>query len=190
MRRDIKEALTRFKINTFGNKKNIENFESILKNDENVLYISPTNMEIMNINTRHKERLPGVCALTNKRFIFQSTILLNINIESISIDKIDSINVFGNGMAGSHIQINTITKTFDILCSYKKEIMKNIVEIFENTINNYKNMNKYDENSISSKNKIQEVSNIEEIKKYKELLDCGAITEEEFNAKKKDLLNL
>ena len=32
--------------------------------------------------------------------------------------------------------------------------------------------------------------NIEEIKKYKELLDMGAITQEEFDAKKKQLLNL
>lgn len=33
-------------------------------------------------------------------------------------------------------------------------------------------------------------SNIDEIRKYKQLLDCGAITEEEFNIKKKKLLNL
>ncbi len=33
-------------------------------------------------------------------------------------------------------------------------------------------------------------SNIDELKKYKELLDMGAITQEEFNKKKKELLNL
>lgn len=31
---------------------------------------------------------------------------------------------------------------------------------------------------------------IEEIKKFKELLDIGVITQEEFNEKKKELLNL
>lgn len=35
----------------------------------------------------------------------------------------------------------------------------------------------------------QSLPNIEEIKKYKELLDMGAITEEEYNDKKKKLLN-
>ena len=190
MRKDIEEALTRFKINSLGNKKNIESFELILKEDENVLYISPTNMEIINVNTRKKERLPGVCALTNKRFIFQYKILLNTNIESISLDKIDSINAFSNGITGSHIQIHTITKTFDMLCSYKKEIMKNIEEIFENAINNYRDIKKNDESTIGSKNKLQELSNIEEIKKYKELLDIGAITKDEFETKKKELLNL
>lgn len=34
------------------------------------------------------------------------------------------------------------------------------------------------------------IDNIEEIKKYKSLLDMGAITKEEFNIKKKELLNL
>ena len=33
-------------------------------------------------------------------------------------------------------------------------------------------------------------SNIEELKKYKELLDMGVISQEEFNAKKKQLLGL
>lgn len=34
------------------------------------------------------------------------------------------------------------------------------------------------------------ISNAEELRKYKELLDMGAITQEEFDAKKKELLNL
>ena len=34
------------------------------------------------------------------------------------------------------------------------------------------------------------VSNADELKKFKELLDCGAITQEEFDAKKKQLLGL
>ncbi len=33
-------------------------------------------------------------------------------------------------------------------------------------------------------------SNADELKKYKDLLDCGVITQEEFDAKKKELLNL
>ena len=42
----------------------------------------------------------------------------------------------------------------------------------------------------SDKNNVDEISNAEEIKKYKELLDCGAITKEEFEKKKKQLLGL
>lgn len=35
-----------------------------------------------------------------------------------------------------------------------------------------------------------EYDNLVQLKQYKELLDCGAITEEEFNQKKKQLLNI
>lgn len=39
-------------------------------------------------------------------------------------------------------------------------------------------------------NNIQEATNADELKKYKDLLDNGAITQEEFDAKKKELLGL
>lgn len=39
-------------------------------------------------------------------------------------------------------------------------------------------------------NNMQEVSSADELKKYKELLDSGVITQEEFDEKKKQLLNL
>lgn len=39
-------------------------------------------------------------------------------------------------------------------------------------------------------NNIQETTNADEIKKYKDLLDSGAITQEEFDEKKKQLLGL
>ncbi len=39
-------------------------------------------------------------------------------------------------------------------------------------------------------NNIQKATNADELKKYKDLLDSGAITQEEFDAKKKELLGL
>ena len=39
-------------------------------------------------------------------------------------------------------------------------------------------------------NNIKETSNADELKKYKELIDSGVITQEEFDAKKKELLGL
>ena len=39
-------------------------------------------------------------------------------------------------------------------------------------------------------NNVQETTNADELKKYKDLLDNGVITQEEFDAKKKQLLNL
>ena len=39
-------------------------------------------------------------------------------------------------------------------------------------------------------NAVQQLSPVEELKKYKELLDLGAISQEEFDLKKKELLGL
>ncbi len=183
MRRDVEEALKRFRVETFGNKKKLIRFEEILRNDEVVQYISPTRIKILQNNTWSKTTLTGICALTTKRFIFQYRFWGITNIENIFLDKIDSVNCSGNSWNASHIQIHAVSKTYDIICSYKKEIMKEIQNTFENTIYNYslnkdKNIN---ENS-------EGLNNIDEIKKYKELLDMGAITQEEFETKKKEFL--
>ena len=46
------------------------------------------------------------------------------------------------------------------------------------------------DNSQENKNNNSELSAVDEIKKYKELLDIGAITQEEYEKKKKELLNI
>ena len=44
--------------------------------------------------------------------------------------------------------------------------------------------------SEKEKNQVGEAERLSQLQQYKELLDCGALTEEEFAAKKKQLLNL
>lgn len=51
-------------------------------------------------------------------------------------------------------------------------------------------LNKRSEETPAKSNNTTENDNIEEIKKYKELLDSGIITQEEFEKKKKELLNI
>jgi len=48
----------------------------------------------------------------------------------------------------------------------------------------------YIEKMQSSSNSINQISSADELIKYKQLLDGGAITQEEFNLKKKQLLGL
>lgn len=54
----------------------------------------------------------------------------------------------------------------------------------------YKGLTKYRENNGNNKKITIEDGSIQQVKGLKELLDIGAITEEEFNKKKKELLNL
>lgn len=64
----------------------------------------------------------------------------------------------------------------------KNEKMKEVADYINKQINLYKNQKNNSSANISS--------NADELKKFKELLDNGTITQEEFNEKKKQLLNL
>ena len=78
---------------------------------------------------------------------------------------------------GNSFQINTSSAklNFDFIPSGKE-----IVDVINNFIQ--KRMN--------NGNITVAVSNADELKKYKELFDAGVITQEEFDAKKKQLLGL
>lgn len=68
----------------------------------------------------------------------------------------------------------------------KQSFKEKFVVGFNKTKNSVSNLfSKFGDNKDKS-----EIDPIEEIKKYKELLDSGIINQEEFNKKKKDLLNL
>ena len=82
------------------------------------------------------------------------------------------------------IFINTETKKDSILYKNSINIAQEIISILQVICENNKNIN------MSQQLNSPSVSNIDEIKKYKDLLDCGAITEDEFQIKKKELLNL
>lgn len=72
-----------------------------------------------------------------------------------------------------------------IIRAFSKQTVKDSVNVYEKALellNNYKS--KKDTISIDA------VSSPDEIRKFKELLDDGIITQEEFDAKKKDLLGL
>lgn len=61
----------------------------------------------------------------------------------------------------------------------------------EEKLFNLKSYERYQERMLKNSAKESNTnSSLDEIKKLKELLDCGAITQEEFDSKKKELLNL
>lgn len=99
-----------------------------------------------------------------------------------------SIKVVFNDLNNPNEYINIITsdtKTdsneYKAMFNIAQECLSLLVVILKN------NQEKNNTNS-SSANQVSSVA--DEIKKYKELLDIGAITEEEFNSKKKQLLGM
>ena len=77
------------------------------------------------------------------------------------------------------ILINTATNKSSIVYQKSEKQAQEIMSLFQIMCNRKK-----------SGQQTQQCSSADEIKKYKELLDEGAITKEEFDAKKKQLLGL
>ncbi len=182
MRKDTMEALEKFQVRTFGNKKNIERVEGMLWDTEKVLFITPTNAVIHSVNTGKKEKLPGVAAVTNQRVIFSYKAAFTESTEMISLPEIRSVESTGNGLTGGTIRIHAMAKTLEILVTYKKETMQAIQNLIYKAIDDCRNAG----NSSSG----QRENNLEQIEKLHDFLKQGIITEEEFQAKKKQLLGL
>lgn len=181
MRPDTQNAIKTFEARTFGQQKNIDTLENMLNPGENVLFAMNTNMVITAVNTRKQQKLPGFAFLTNQRFLFSYKVLFDYSVESISLRDIQSINCSGNGMTGGHVEIHTVVKTYNMLVPYKKEIIQKIQNIFNQAKNNFQFQNQVFQSAPA-----QDI--LSQIEKLSDLMKKGIITENEFNAKKAELL--
>ncbi len=88
------------------------------------------------------------------------------------------------------LKVNDISKPSFIFELDSAEIAEDVVTIFDILVGNTKKFAEPEEvNEVSKKEEIPKLDKFEEIKKYKDLLDNGIITQEEFDAKKKELLD-
>lgn len=187
MRSDIEQA-----INTFDNKKmqpnkkELKSVEELLREDERVLYISNTNLDVTTAGK--KERIPGVCVLTSQRFIFHKNEykLLGIGVggdttESIALDRIDSVNSVST-LAVSYVQFHAMTKSYNILCP-KKE-MKLLQQTFESAISDFSA-----QKNAPAPAAAVAIDPVAQIKQLSELHDAGILSDAEFETKKADLLS-
>lgn len=94
MRKDIEEALKKFNIGTFGNKKGIARVESQLWADERVIYIAPTNAVIHDVITASKEKLPGIFALNDERVLFSYNGMFSEKTETFELSEIKNVDFF------------------------------------------------------------------------------------------------
>lgn len=182
MREDVESALKEFGIKTFGNKKNLERAEKLLKDNEKVLFITPTNAVIHEVNTKKKSKVPGIFILTDKRVLFNYKALAVEEIEAFELSDIQNVDFAANSMSGGHIAMHTLTKTLEILVTYKKDTAKKIHDVICKAIDDYKNADKASSSG--------QGDYLEQIEKLHDLFKQGIITQEEFEAKKKQLLNL
>ena len=115
--------------------------------------------------------------LTDKKITIYNPILKStVELPIDSISAISKTSIFTEGIA-------VATSSGKITCVY----IANRDKVYEEL---NKLINQRQETPSSATVVKQDVSSADEIKKYKELLDAGIITQEEFDAKKKQLLGL
>lgn len=151
--------------------KNFSLIENDLGEDERVLFVFTAIHNYVSLK-QHDGNF--AYAITDKRFIMAQKKLMGENFYTIPLNNINDIALSSN-MLGGIITASTINQTFNIFLNKDcaKRVCAKIHEVLAN-------INKYD-------NKLQ-LSSADEILKFKQLLDQGIITQEEFEKKKKELL--
>lgn len=178
MREDTKRILKQFEVKTIFNEKKIKNAESQVRDDENILYIAPSNATIR--TGRQKKKLPGILVITDKRVFFYSKVLFIVSTESFNLKDLNSIESSSTGISGSYITLNTNTKSMDVLISHKRKVAHEIIQLLDTAMDNAKN--KFQSGS-------NQTDNIEQIAKLAKLKEQGILSEQEFEKKKQELLN-
>lgn len=125
-------------------------------------------------------------AITTKRLLVSGKpnslvgSLMDAGVRSIKLDKVNSIGT--NGMT---VRIDTIGDEDCMFANYSPEVRKSLSDKIQEIIDKY-----HSSNTQVSQTIIQHKSPAEQIKEFKELLDSGIITQEEFDTKKKQLLGI
>lgn len=189
MREDTKQALKKYNILVFLSlKKAIEDAEQMLDENETVLFAEITNLLVTYIGTIKTERFIGVIFLTDKRIIFKSRSLKVITSETIPLNEVISVHCTLNKLTNGHIEIQCSTKIYSIEVISNLDELHQINQEFETAVNNYK-AQQAALNSTPQPNIAPQPDIADQIEKLAQLRDKGIITEEEFQAKKTDLLS-
>lgn len=161
-------------LDTFGTKKELKALPEYINSDEDIKYVTSGFYENNTI----------LLVLTNQRMLFlDKGLVYGVNKIEIPIDKINSVS-YKKGLVLSNLKMFNGAAPIEV-----QNIANNTIEELTKEINNA--IRNYNTPSNQSVNMIQNsFSAADEIKKFKELLDLGVITKEEFDLKKKDLLGI
>lgn len=168
------KALIKFQYDMI--KYSIEYFESSIKSaTEEVLAGAPASYE--NNDKDHK----GMLIATNERLYFVTS---NLGFGQYSaVTEYDEIT-------GFKVKAK-LSKTISVETRHHLKEFKDVLPgIGDNVINAVQNRIKDSKNQVLTQTSTTNLSTADEIKKYKNLLDEGILSQEEFDMKKKELLSL
>ena len=164
--KDIKEMLSKSGSLILGTKKEVKELTNIINDDEIITYAT----------SRVYDGHTWLVVSTNKRIIFlDKGMLFGVNQIEIPLSKVNAVK-YKKGLFIGEIEIWDGASMFRV-----KSVLKKTLIPFINAVNNSIEEMKKTQNS-------PKLSVADEIMKFKRLLDEGAITQEEFDKKKKELL--
>ena len=164
--KDIKEMLSKSGSLILGTKKEVKELTNIINDDEIITYATS------GVYDGHT----WLVVSTNKRIIFlDKGMLFGVNQIEIPLSKVNAVK-YKKGLFVGEIEIWDGASMFRV-----KSVLKKTLIPFIKAVNNSIEEMKKTQNS-------PKLSVADEIMKFKRLLDEGAITQEEFDKKKKELL--
>jgi hypothetical protein len=119
-------------------------------------------------------------AITNKRILIAQQKMIGQVFQTIDIDNLNDVTM-NTGMLMGVITIDTIKERFNV--AVNKQHAQSINSAIHDVLFNLKQQKK-----VFTSNQSSTGSVADEILKFKNLLDIGAITQDEFEQKKKQLL--
>ncbi len=152
--------------------------EHALKSDKDVLFVFEGLHNYQSI-AMHENNF--AYAVTDKRIIMAQKKVLGETIQSVALDQINDIT-FSSGIALGVITVDTIREKFNVAIDKKQA--KNVSERLHDLLIQSKQP-KTSAASLSAPS-----NDMDQLFKLKELLDAGILTQEEFDAKKQQILGL
>lgn len=156
--------------------KHFSLIERALKDDESPImcfiglhnYVSPT---------KHDNNF--AYAITNKRILIAQQKLVGQTFQTVDIASLNDVTMTTGVLMGI-ITIDTIKEKFNVA------VNKKVAESINNTIHDVLFSLKQQKGNVAQERPVSSVA--DELLKFKNLLDMGVITQEEFDKKKRELL--
>lgn len=205
MREDIQKSIKEYEIATTPFfKKDVADAEKFLNDDENVILCLDTNFCIIYPDPTKKVALPGVVFLTDKRIVIHCKLKEDF-VDTLSVKEINDVKIINVPMGNEHIQVYSEDKVYDFLiltkqrgfvvsvAQRKKDAVNKIYRafLFAQNPNGFGKPKSAEPPQNAEQPKIAEQSTQdipEQIEKLSALKEKGIISEEEFQAKKSELL--
>ena len=157
--------------------KHFRLIENALHNDEDVIMCF---IGLHNYQSTTSSDNNFAYAITNKRILMAQQKMIGQVLQSVAIDNLNDITL-NSGMVFGVITVDTIKEKFNVAIA--KQMALNVNEKIHEVLLSLKEQKKTSSTETTT-------SSADELLKFKNLLDMGVITSEEFEKKKKQLLGL